>query len=72
MRQLQDAYKIQSIKSLDLSLSMSSLSLNRLKSLLPVRFNTYETIKINLANNPIGTQGADYILSLIPNGVTNL
>jgi hypothetical protein len=51
---------------------MSSLSFDRIQSLLPVRFNAYETIKINLANNPIGTQGADYVLSLIPNGVTHL
>jgi len=51
---------------------MSSLSFNRIKTLLPVKFNTYEAIKINLANNPIGTQGADYVLSLIPNGVTHL
>ena len=51
---------------------MSSLSFSKIKSLLPVRFNAYETLKINFANNPIGSQGADYILSLIPNGVINL
>ena len=29
-------------------------------------------MKINLANNPIGSEGADYVLSLIPNGVSEL
>lgn len=51
---------------------MSSLSFDKVKTVLPVKFNTYETIKINLANNPIGSDGADYVLSLIPNGVSEL
>ena len=51
---------------------MSTLSFDKIKTLLPVRFNTYESIKLNLANNPIGSDGADYILSLIPNGVSEL
>ena len=51
---------------------MSSLSFEKVKSVLPAKFNTYETLKINLANNPIGSDGADYVLSLIPNGVSEL
>lgn len=51
---------------------MSELSLAKVKTLLPVRFAPYETIKLNLANNPINSEGVDYILSLIPNGVTTL
>ena len=69
---LQDAYKIKGIKSLDLSLSMSSLSFEKIKTLLPIKFNAYDKLKLNFANNPIGTDGADYILSLIPNGVSDL
>jgi hypothetical protein len=51
---------------------MSSLNFSQVKSILPVRFAVYESIKINLANNPIGTEGADYVLSLIQNGVSSL
>lgn len=51
---------------------MSSLSFEKIKTLLPARFNAYEKLKLNFANNPIGTVGAEYILSLIPNGVTEL
>lgn len=51
---------------------MSSLSFEKIKTLLPVRFNAYEKLKLNFANNPIGTIGAEYILSLIPNGVKDL
>jgi hypothetical protein len=69
VRQLQDAYKITGVNSIDLSLSMSGFSMERVKSLLPVRFQPYQKISINLANNPIGSNGADYVLSLIPNGV---
>jgi len=72
VKELQDAYKLQNIKSFDLSLSMSSLSFEKIKTLLPVRFNAYEKLKLNFANNPIGTIGAEYILSLIPNGVQDL
>jgi len=57
---------------MDLSLSMSSLKFNDIKKLLPVQFQVYKTLKINLANNPIGTDGADYVLSLIPNGIEEL
>jgi hypothetical protein len=39
---------------------------------LPLQFKQYKSIKINLANNPIGTAGADYVLSLIPNQVEEL
>ena len=72
VQQLQEAYKSSQIKELDLSLSMSSLSLGKIKTVLPIKFNVYDSIKLNLANNPIGTDGADYILSLIPNGVKEL
>jgi hypothetical protein len=48
---------------------MSSLKFEDVKKLLPLSFQQYQSIKINVANNPIGTAGADYILSLIPNGV---
>jgi hypothetical protein len=48
---------------------MSSLGFSDVKKLLPVQFKPYKSIKINLANNPIGSEGADYVLSLIPNGV---
>ena len=51
---------------------MSSLKFNDIKKLLPVQFQVYKTLKINLANNPIGTDGADYVLSLIPNGIEEL
>jgi hypothetical protein len=51
---------------------MSSLNLDSVKQILPIQFQQYQSIKINLANNPIGTVGVDYILSLIPNGVENL
>ena len=51
---------------------MSSLDLASLTKLLPTQFKQYKSIKINLANNPIGTNGADYVLSLIPNGVEEL
>jgi hypothetical protein len=37
-----------------------------------VQFQKYRSIKLNFANNPIGTGGADYILSLIPNQVEEL
>lgn len=72
VKQLQDAYKLSGIKELDFSLSMSSFNFSTVKTLLPVRFQPYSKISLNLANNPIGTEGADYILSLIPNGVENL
>jgi hypothetical protein len=72
VRELQDAYKLSKVKELDLTLSMSSLNFSEVKNLLPAKFNAYEKININLANNPIGTEGADYVLSLIPNGVTDL
>jgi hypothetical protein len=51
---------------------MSSLSFENIKQALPIQFKPYKTIKINLANNPIGTAGADYVLSLIPNSVEEL
>ena len=51
---------------------MSSLSLENIKQALPIQFKPYKTIRINLANNPIGTAGADYVLSLIPNSVEEL
>ena len=51
---------------------MSSLSFGDIKEVLPPRFKAYEKMTINLANNPIGSDGADYVLSLIPNGVTEL
>lgn len=41
VKQLQDAYKLQGIKWLDLSLSMSALNFSRVKELLPVRFQPY-------------------------------
>jgi len=69
VEQLQKAYSIRGIKTLDLSFSMSSLNQEEIKQLLPIQFQVYQTIKINLANNPIGTAGADFVLSLIPNGV---
>ena len=72
VKQLQEAYKSTQIKELDISLSMSTLSLDNIKNILPIQFNVYDSIKLNLANNPIGTDGADYILSLIPNGVKEL
>lgn len=43
-----------------------------MRSVLPVHFQQYRSIKLNFANNPIGTGGADYILSLIPNQVEEL
>jgi len=51
---------------------MSSLSLDSVKQLLPAQFQQYQSIKLNLANNPIGSAGADYVLSIIPNGVEHL
>lgn len=48
---------------------MSTLNLDHIKKIFPVQFKQYKSIKINLANNPIGTAGADYVLSLIPNGI---
>ena len=48
---------------------MSNLKFSEIKSILPVQFKPYKNLKINLANNPIGSDGADYVLSLIPNGV---
>jgi hypothetical protein len=51
---------------------MSNLDLDSIKKVLPVQFKQYKTIKISLANNPIGTAGADYVLSLIPNQVEEL
>jgi hypothetical protein len=48
---------------------MSSLDLDSIKKVFPSQFKQYKKIKINLANNPIGTAGADHILSLIPNQV---
>ena len=71
-KQLKDSYALSGVKTLDLSLAMSSLSFRQIKDLLPIRFKAYESIKLNFGNNPIGTEGADYILSLIPNGVTSL
>jgi hypothetical protein len=67
--QLQEAYKLNGIQTLDIAFSMSSLSFDSIKQVLPKQFKQYKTIKINLANNPIGTAGADYVLSLIPNQV---
>lgn len=57
---------------MDLSLSMSTLPFETIRKLLPAQFQQYRSIKINLANNPIGTDGADYVLSLIPNGIEEL
>jgi hypothetical protein len=51
---------------------MSSLSKEDLRNILPTKFQQYHSIKLNFANNPIGTSGADYILSLIPNQVEEL
>jgi hypothetical protein len=48
---------------------MSNLDLESIKKVFPTQFKQYKKIKINLANNPIGTVGADYILSLIPNQI---
>lgn len=70
--QLQEAYKLDGIDTLDLAFSMSSLSFKDIKEALPIQFKQYKTIKINLANNPIETPGADYVLSLIPNSVEEL
>lgn len=41
VKELQDAYKIRGIKSLDICLSMSSLNFEKIKTLLPARFNAY-------------------------------
>jgi hypothetical protein len=70
--QLREAYKLDGIQTLDLAFSMSSLPFDAIKQALPLQFKQYKTIKINLANNPIGTAGADYVLSLIPNSVEEL
>ena len=51
---------------------MSSLDFESIKKVFPTQFKQYKKIKINLANNPIGTAGADHILSLIPNQVEEL
>jgi hypothetical protein len=51
---------------------MSSFSLDNIRNVLPIQFKQYKSIKLNLANNPIGTSGADYVLSLIPNQVEEL
>lgn len=51
---------------------MSSLSKEDLRNVLPPKFQQYHSIKLNFANNPIGTSGADYILSLVPNQVEEL
>jgi hypothetical protein len=51
---------------------MSSFSLEDLTKVLPAQFQQYRSIKINLANNPIGTGGADYVLSRIPNAIEEL
>jgi hypothetical protein len=70
--ELQKAYEIPNINTLDLSFSMSSHSLNHVKSLLPSQFQQYKKMNLNFGGNPIGSSGADYILSLIPNGVESL
>lgn len=70
--QLQKAYQLPGINSIDVSFYMSSLNFESLKNVLPVQFQQYRSIKLNFGNNPIGTAGADYILSLIPNQVEEL
>ena len=72
INQLQKAYELQGIQSIDVSFYMSSLNLETLKTVLPVQFQQYRSIKLNFGNNPIGSAGADYILSLIPNQVEEL
>ena len=70
LESLQNAYQLDTIKKVDISLAMSSLSLDRVKEVLPpIKFQPYEELKINVGNNPIGNEGIDYVLSLIPNGV---
>lgn len=61
-----------SVDRLDISLSMSSLSQQEIIALFPHPFRSYKEIKLNLANNRLGSQGADYVLSLIQNGVERL
>ncbi len=55
-----------------MSLAMSSLDLEHVLIFFPEKFKPYRSLKINLANNPIGTFGAHHILSIIPDGVVNL
>jgi hypothetical protein len=48
---------------------MSSFTTETLRNVLPIQFQQYRSIKLNFGNNPLGTAGADYILSTIPNQV---
>ena len=63
------ALRLDGIKYVDISFSMSKFGLNDFSKLLPSPFSTHKKIKINIGNNEIGSKGVDYLLSLIPNGV---
>ena len=63
------ALRMDGIKYVDISFSMSRFTLNDYSKLLPHKFSTHKKIKINVGSSEIGSKGVDYILSLIPNGV---
>lgn len=70
---LHEALKLPSITDLDISLSMSSgLTLDDIAHIFPHQFRPYTSLKLNLGSIKLGTKGAEYVMSLIPNGVENL
>lgn len=63
------ALKLPTVTDLDVSFAMSSLSFDDIVKIFPHQFKPYKSIKLNLGNIELGTKGAEYVLSLIPNGV---
>lgn len=63
------ALKLPTVTNLDVSFAMSSLNFDDVLKIFPLHFRPYKSIKLNLGNVELGTKGAEYVLSLIPNGV---
>lgn len=69
---LNDALDLRDIKHLDISLAMSTLTLSDITKIFDSQFQPYESIKLNLGSINLGTQGIEYILSLLPTSVKSL
>lgn len=50
----------------------SSLTREDIARIFPHQLKPYHTLKLNLGSVKLGTSGAEYVMSLIPNGVQNL
>ena len=63
----------QRIQEIDVSFAMSSgLGISDLSKIIPAKLKSYKKVKLNFGNIHLETRGADYIASLISNGVEEL